>query len=456
MSRREGAALIWDWRAFLLAAVIFTQQMLFGGQGAVLGLLFSLEDAALLLALLFAPRYRAYLSEMKGVVTLGALLLLILTVQILDLTPLFPNPTSSVWRLVAAPLRAAPYPAGVIVECTKLLALACLFLCGALLSQERRQRETLLSYLLIGGIVFALFCLVLNALNLTPMTETKASISTGRVSGLFSSPNTAATAFAINGVLAAGLFFRKVSSGVGAQTLKYRLFSDNPLELSGLLLNTGCLVLTGSRGGLLAYAIALLVLAGPALIRGGRTKQAPAVAGLFLVGLLVASTGAGMLIDRFFHAENVTSGRSEWLQLYFQDALRAPVGGYGLGSFASANRFYVTPANFKLTSWAGAVHDLYVQWFLEGGLLCGALLILILISAIIFIILTKGNLRVLIPSIIVLVGVNSIYEYSMQEFSISSLLFLIIGIGFGSIRLLARGPRDKNHPEHLMAMPNPV
>jgi hypothetical protein len=456
LSRREGAALIWDWRVFLLVAVMFTQQMLFGGQGAVLGLLFSLEDAALLLALLSAPRYRAYLSEMKDVAILGALLLFILIVQILDLTPLFPNPTSIVWRLVDAPPRAAPDPASVIVECTKLLALACLFLCGALLSRDRRQREALLSYLLIGGIVFALFCLVLNALNLTPMTETKASISTGRVSGLFSSPNTAATAFAINGVLAAGLFFRKVSSDARAPISKYRLFSDNPLELSGLLLNTGCLVLTGSRGGLLAYAIALSILAGPALIRGGKTKQAPAVAGLFLVGLLVASTGAGMLIDRFFHAENVTSGRWEWLQLYFQDALRAPTGGYGLGSFASVNRFYVTPGNFKLTSWAGTVHDLYVQWLLEGGLLCGTLVILIVLSALTTISLNKGNLRILILSIIVLVSVNSIYEYSMQEFSTSSLLFLMIGIGFGSIRPLTRGPRDKNHPERLMAMPNPV
>ncbi len=429
-----------DWRSIALVALILAQQIAYSGSGFLLGLLICALDALTLILILTSSSSRHSLVIINAV-EVGAILFgLILIAQLLDFTPLFTNPTSKIWRLVGELPKAAPYRAGVIVEITKLLGLACLFLSAALLSQDRHERQSLFRYLLVGGILFALFCLSLNALNLAPLNETKASISTGRLSGLYSSPNTAACVFGMNGLLSAGLLLRSAGSTANRDRNSWlSLFINAPLALVGCLLNTGCLILTGSRGGLFAYVAGLAILFGHLLVSRKSTSAPPTALMLLFGSLAIASTGSGLLVNRFFHAERLTQGRSDWLHIYLEEALRAPLGGSGLGSFEQINLFYTRPNAFNETSWAGTVHNTYIQWFMQVGVI-GLIPAATLIGWLIFHL--GKNVKNIYAAISLAICfeliIDSLFEYSLEEFSISGLAVVLLGASFGDIGLVSR------------------
>lgn len=118
---------------------------------------------------------------------------------------------------------------------------------------------------------------------------------------------------------------------------------------------------SGSRGGLVALGVGLLVgLAPPLLVRPGL-----ALASLTVVAVALFATG---IPDAFMRMGDVDFEASRLL--VWRDALRLigffPIFGCGIGAFAPAYWGYQRVVRFEYWPYA---HNEYLQWLLEGGAL---------------------------------------------------------------------------------------
>jgi O-antigen ligase len=141
----------------------------------------------------------------------------------------------------------------------------------------------------------------------------------------------------------------------------------------------GTIFLSGSRGGMLACAIQLCVLAS-FLLRAQRTPRSAVTIGAFLVitvGLLVW-IGGGQLADRLgsIHTEarSELSGGARWTlnKDSLHMATRKPILGWGLGTFPVV---YPEFRSFYTNFFVNEAHDDYVQFLVETGAIGFAILL---------------------------------------------------------------------------------
>lgn len=118
---------------------------------------------------------------------------------------------------------------------------------------------------------------------------------------------------------------------------------------------------SGSRGGLVALGVGLLVGLAPALLARPRL----ALASLAVVAAALFATG---IPDAFMRMGDVDFEASRLL--VWRDALRLigffPIFGCGIGAFAPAYWPYQRVVRFEYWPYA---HNEYLQWLLEGGAL---------------------------------------------------------------------------------------
>jgi len=161
--------------------------------------------------------------------------------------------------------------------------------------------------------------------------------------------------------------------------------AGRPLHLATAVLIMGmALTLTGSRSGIAAFAIAMMVMTAFVVKRvpSLRVRKAAAAILLMLVVGAVAWSGLGATFERFSLASQDAGGRlSAW-----RDTLRIigdfPLAGIGVGSYARAMLVYQT--GIRASMYAHA-HNEYLQMLAEGGLLVGvpiAGLIVLIVSGI--------------------------------------------------------------------------
>ena len=152
----------------------------------------------------------------------------------------------------------------------------------------------------------------------------------------------------------------------------------------GAVIAVASLLLSGSRGGLLALAAEIVIAL--ALVARGRRRIARrhlgAVTAAVVLGgaLLFAWVDPGWVSERLALVANV--GGPAWAELadfrksMAVDSLRMlshhPVLGVGLGNFATA---YPRYQSFPSNLWIDYAHDDYVQAFAETGLLGAALIL---------------------------------------------------------------------------------
>ncbi len=138
-------------------------------------------------------------------------------------------------------------------------------------------------------------------------------------------------------------------------------FGRNVGLLVALLLMLVASAASGSRGGLIALGVGLLVGLGPALL--ARPRLALGSLGLVVVALFGTGFPAAFarLADIDFEASRL---------LIWRDAIRLveffPIFGCGIGAFAPAYWPYQRVVRFEY--WPHA-HNEYIQWTLEAGLL---------------------------------------------------------------------------------------
>ncbi len=213
-----------------------------------------------------------------------------------------------------------------------------------------------------------------------------------------------------------------------------------PLGL--LLLFLGCLVLTASRGAMIAAAAggaSLLLL----LLFAGRIRLRQAGAGLLVsavaAGALLAIKG-GLAIGRFGHLAADAHIRTAAVAAHWQAFLRSPLFGYGLGSFDETNKMVLTQQLYPALWAIRALHNVYLQWLEEAGVI-GAVPMFLCLGLIMVSTLKGLSARrrsaswicaLLAADVVILV--HGLADYALQVPSIAAFWALLLGLQLGLSR----------------------
>jgi O-antigen ligase len=265
-----------------------------------------------------------------------------------------------------------------------LLAPAAAFGAGALVAAHREARDWVGRWLIVGTIAYALFALA------RFMAEN--ARHGGRLDADISSANAAAALFGALAILAAAQIARAGRTNASTdhslpRSLRWlEALLRAPFSTVALILSFSCLLLTASRGGLLASGLgaAVFVLALASISsgagRGGVRRGAVVAVVAFLsvaLGVLFLQ-GGGLVLDRFALAPEDIHVREQLAQTHWRFFQSAPWTGYGVNTFHELNSVATNASNWQALSPVGAAHNIYVQALEEGGVIGAGLLALIM------------------------------------------------------------------------------
>lgn len=250
------------------------------------------------------------------------------------------------------PATVAIDPAQAAVESTKLALAGAAFVTAALLARDAARARLMLAAIAAICSLYALYGLAGLAFGIDhaplSLAEGPYFAPDGRAAGPFANANSFATAMGLGALTALLIVLRRlreVVTGRGVRLLvltgTHVLFSRTALWLAALLLCSGALLASGSRGGALAFAAALpVVLISAARGRSrGRIGAVAAAAGALAIAILALSGDTlGARFDRLTSADNGDAQGRVALWLAAADGVAArPWLGYGLGGFERAS-----------------------------------------------------------------------------------------------------------------------
>lgn len=432
--------------ALALIVLLFAEHLLFGANRQDLGLVFAVLHLILLLALIAASRgaepprlpLRAPAALMAGVFFLGGLSIL----------PLGPPLAHPLWTYVQAiePGAAASIsldPASTRVQLVKLAGFCALFLTGAALGSRREGAEAAIRCLTLAGILYCAWAAVAFAIDPKTIFGVPRPYSQDRLSGSFLSPNTAGTLFACLTVMAL--------CGLMRPLLRERRAGEaiRPAELVGLwpqgllaFLSFACLLLSASRGGLLALAAAVLFAI--ALAIWMKSSKRSLTGGFLTVVCLGLAAGLALFVlggnhaaERLADTNPLTEDRLRVFAAYWPAIKASPWLGYGLGAFAAFNAASMTPENALALADLGAAHNVYLQWMLQEG--APGALCLFAAVALVFGATVKGvtrrssqqGLGLACLCAAVVFAVHGLVDYALEVPSMAAFFSALLGLGYG-------------------------
>ncbi len=261
------------------------------------------------------------------------------------------------------------------------LGVAAAFALGALCVRNRADKEIIARGVVVVTLALCAYALFLYANNLIGRAH--------RLELNFGSPNAAATTFAVLAVSNAALALRAASG----KTSGYITASESvpawlalmvraPFSLAALIGASACILMTGSRAGILAAAAGVLAFITLAAWRArSRTHAAPQ---LVVFGAIVGLVGVIGYLGRNFAMRRLglldvdAQVRSEIFTEHWRAFLERPIFGHGLNTFHEINTRAQTPANFEELREMGAAHNIYVQLLEETGVVGAGVFAIIL------------------------------------------------------------------------------
>ncbi|MAK61082.1 MAG: hypothetical protein CMK09_08905 [Ponticaulis sp.] len=201
-----------------------------------------------------------------------------------------------------------------------------------------------------------------------------------RLTGSFLSANTAASYFAILSLFLFARILQNLSKSSryyqDVQGSGFRTVLVQPVTLSALIFALTCLFLTGSRAGIASGVAGLSVVFAGYLIAGIKSQQMGSgwgkfliVSGLMAVGMMlfVWILSGGVVQSRVFDFETDLDQRISFFGTAWEAGQQYPFFGAGLDNWQDA-RFESSglQTNASIVE-NNAVHNLYIQWFVQGG-----------------------------------------------------------------------------------------
>lgn len=378
---------------------------------------------------LAAPTAREDLARMTPFWGLTLPFVAVLAVAGLSLTPLVPGGPHPMWEWAGLPPASTLNRSATILEVIKLLGLAAVFVLGCLLGARSRRARSALLVLLALGAIYAAISLVMFLARLQP-------VGGARLTGGFYSANIAATQLGVLLVLTTAWLVRQWSR-TGSMPTSTRIGELAP-ALALILLFTACLLLTASRAGIAATAIALALFLGWAALDDRRSRW-PLIAGggfVILCVLVLIIQGNGLFADRYGDLPDGDTTRTLVAQAHWRAFLDSPLMGYGLGSYSQVNNQIMTTSNAQALSASVIQHNAYLQWLEEAGLI-GAIPMFGLIATILGVTAWRAwgrtRNRVLVVGLLaasVLVLLHATVDVSLNTPSFEAFWALLLGFGF--------------------------
>jgi O-antigen ligase len=199
-----------------------------------------------------------------------------------------------------------------------------------------------------------------------------------------------------------------------------------------------CLLMTGSRGGAISAAagfgayILLLIFAGR--IRFTRALVYSVLAGVFVVAAILVA--GDLLINRALEGSANAEARAHMGEIHWQAFLAAPWMGYGLGTFDAINRSVMTATSFTDLWSIRAVHNVYLQWLEEAGVL-GAVPIFLAIGLALATAFRRTLNRTRMTSLLfavfaahIVILVHGISDFDLQTYSFAMMWAYLLGLTF--------------------------
>jgi O-antigen ligase len=266
----------------------------------------------------------------------------------------------------------------------------------------------------------------------------------GNVASTFINHNSFATYAGLGLIAACGMIFRLYERELAAMEGPRRLQIATIIEatqkgallLGGTFVLVVALLLTGSRGGVIATGFGFFVLGVLAVRRGQRRSR-----GLLGIILLAGLAGAATLLafgDPFLVglAERGIgdAGRAAVYLITLWSILDAPLSGHGYGTFADVFPMYRDRSISVQGTWEQA-HNTYLEIFQGLGLPFGTMLVACVLLLVLSCIKGAATRQesVTAPRVAAsaafLVGVHSLVDFSLQIQAVALTFIAILGAG---------------------------
>lgn len=349
---------------FSVLTQLFLAHLLFGANRNDLALGLAALQCLLLLAALTQGWARSALRRQRRLALVAVPFAAVLGWTLLSVAPIGPPRTFSLFPWLSSDTWAID-PDAAQLAVVKLVGLGCAFAQGLILGASRRRTRLCVHAFLLLAAAYAAFAIALYWTSPGVLFGTVRTYHGDRLAGSFLSANSAgallAFALALSVSLAASWTFRRRPRHAGQWGLRVAVI------LAQLLLGAA-LAMTASRAAF-ASAAAASLLAVALNVRTHRFKRA---LGLIVPLVLVAVAGllyADVLVERLTDSHRDLGVRMSILQDHMP-AIHAELWrGYGLGSFERVNAMIQTPGNFAHLWSIRALHNSYLQWIEESGLI---------------------------------------------------------------------------------------
>lgn len=415
----------------VVPGVLFLAHLTFGANQTVASLWLTTMLAVMLCVGLAIPQARMGLFGLKRVWAPAILFALVIGVALLTLTPWTPGGPHPIWEWAGvSPGSSSVNRSATTVEIIKLLGLGGIFTLGCLQAARGDRARTTVEVLLIIGAVYAGVAL------LAFLTGTQLARNQARLTGGFLSPNSAATVFGMLSVIGLADLLRRWrrSTGLGPFVQASRVATWIGL----LLLSLTCLMLTASRMGLAATAIAAAVLLVWELF-DDKTRKLPILIGgavLLLAGLALLAGGDDGVWGRLDQVGADALVRGDIFKAHWQAFLASPLFGYGLGSFTDINTQIITAESYEALWMVRATHNVYLQWLEEAGIIGAApmfALIAIVLASTAWGAMGPGSGKTLMRGLFaasLVVLIHGTTDFGLQVPSIAAFWAFVLGLGF--------------------------
>ncbi|MCC6789905.1 MAG: O-antigen ligase family protein [Hyphomonadaceae bacterium] len=427
--------------AFIVMGIVFLALLLTGANSAANAALLSATLLALLVAAILFTRRGALLRVLAA--NIVSVLASILFVALAIFTA-FGDPQSmsapQPWSLVEgnAALSLSPYRTleGVVAFFGPMSA----FLLGALFASDRAQRDWSgrWAMVLAGCYCFAglyLFYAVGGAPRL--------DVGVG-------SANAAGALFGTMMVIAATLIIRSARGRLGDAhpALEHwgwaQFVLTAPFSFAVLLASFACLLLTASRGGLIATGAAFLVFVSLVWTQGLKHDSARglgALAPIVLVAIVLAVLfvrGGDDVLARFALAGEDWQVRQILAETHYALFLQRPLTGHGLNTYHELNALVIGPDTWRMLAAPGSVHNIFVQALEETGLVGLGLWVLmlapLLTRALMRIVRGKGGVEWAAAALAMsaLLLLHGVVDFALQVPAIAAFYAFMLGSSVGA------------------------
>lgn len=425
-----------------LPLILYAAHLAFGAAQLPTALLFTAVFGLYAAVLMSFGWARRGLARVSGLLPVAVLFALTLSTLLWALTPYAPGGAHPVWAYVGVAGAAALDRSAVWLEALKLLGLTAVFVASVVLAASRRRARLLVNVLVGLSVVYALWAILAHLSDPQFVLGAAKRFHQSRLTGSFLSANSAGTFLGASLLLATCALFEPLRRETTRQSLDLAIRRMAPLALGLITLGTA-LLLTASRGALAATVVALALFFLAEGLRGGwrwRTSTLFLLIAAGAVLLLLLPRASEGVMQRYATIQADAVVRQDIFAAHWAAFEASPWAGYGLGSFDRINQLVITPGNYGRLWDVHALHNVYIQWLEEAGIV-GASLMFAVIAMILWMIINGVRRRpdddlplkgAALASLVILI--HGLSDYALQIPSIQAWWACTLGLGFGLAR----------------------